>query len=70
MTVNNVLKGLLTKYTLEEINILTGEKCVFSGTVEQWRTTDAAMTDYKRKIAQSPVKNRLMFNNRKVFLFI
>ncbi len=71
MTVKNVLNGLKEKYTLMEINILTDEKVVFSGTVDQWNTViDPYLLEEKRKILAVTIKKRMMFNGRKVFLFI
>lgn len=70
MKVKNVLKGLLQKYALEEINIIAEEKVVYSGTVDGWKATEVDMVLYKKTIENTEVQKRLIFNNRKAFLFI
>lgn len=70
MTVRNVLKGLMNKYRLEEINIIQPDKVVYSGTVDGWKTTSVDMILYKKEIEKCEVFDRLIFNNRKAFLFI
>lgn len=70
MKVKNVIKGLLRKYTLEEINILTPERVVFSGDYLKWKETSVDMILYKKAVENCEVINHMMFNNRKAFLFI
>lgn len=70
MKVKNVIKGLLKEYNLEEINIMTPEKVIFSGNYSQWKETSVDMILYKRAVENSEVINRMMFNNRKAFIFI
>lgn len=70
MKVKNVVKGLLTQYALEEITILTNDKVIFSGAIEQWKATSVDMILYKREVENSVVQKKLIFNNRKAFLFI
>lgn len=70
MKVKNVIKGLLKEYALEEINIITPEKVVFSGNYSQWKETSVDMILYKKEIENCEVIDRMMFNNRKAFLFI
>lgn len=70
MKVKNVLKGLLQKYDLQEINIIEPERVIYSGTVDSWKATDVDMILYKKKIEETEVADKLIFNNRKAFIFI
>lgn len=70
MKVKNVLKGLEKQYALEEINIITQDKVIYSGSFDGWKATSVDMLLYKKEIENSEVVDRLMFNNRKAFLFI
>ena len=70
MKVKNVIKGLLREYSLEEINIITPERVVFSGNYLQWKETSVDMILYKKAIQNCEVTARMMFNNRKAFIFI
>ena len=70
MKVKNVIKGLLKEYALEEINIITPSKIAFSGRYEQWKATSVDMIFHKKAIENCEVINRMMFNNRKAFIFI
>lgn len=70
MKVKNVIKGMLQKYALEEINIIAEEKVVYSGPVDGWKATEVDMILYKKTIENTEVQKRLIFNNRKAFLFI
>lgn len=70
MKVKNVVKSLLKEYNLEEINIITPNKVVFSGDYLHWAETDIDMLLYKKAIENCEVIDRMLFNNRKAFLFI
>lgn len=70
MKVKNVLKGLLKEYDLEEINIITPSKVVFSGRYDHWKMTSLDLIWLKKKIDESEVVNRMIFNHRKAFIFI
>lgn len=72
MKVKNVIKGLLQQYKLEEINIISfdEDKVIYSGAVDGWKATDVDMVLYKREIENREVAKRLIFNNRKAFIFI
>lgn len=72
MKVKNVIKGLLQKYNLEEINIisLSDDKVIYSGTVDGWKATEVDMILYKREVENKEVNKRLIFNHRKAFIFI
>lgn len=70
MLVKNVLKGLEKEFDIEELNIITDTKVVFSGSYDQWKATAEEMISYKKEIENSKVINRMMFNNRKAFIFI
>ena len=70
MKVKNVIKGLLQKYELEEINIIEPNKVVYSGTVDGWKATSVDMMLYKKQIENQEVDHRIIFNNRKAFIFI
>ena len=50
MKVKNVIKGLLQKYALEEINIIAEEKVVYSGPVDGWKATEVDMILYKKPL--------------------
>lgn len=68
--VKNVLKGLLRQYKLEEINIISPEKVIYSGSPDGWTATDVDMILYKRAVENLEVTDKMLFNNRKVFLFV
>ena len=70
MKLKNVLKGLRNKFDIEEIHILTASSVVFSGTVEKWDNTEQELLEYKYKLENADVVNRMMFNGRKAFIFI
>lgn len=70
MKIKNVIKGLLAEYDIKEINILNDERCIFSGTPDEWRLTDPSMISCKREIENMEIKKRLMLNYTKAFLFI
>lgn len=69
MKVKNVLKGLVKEYNIEEVNILTPERVVFSGSLDQWKATSVDMILFKKQIENCEVIDRKMFNNRKAFIF-
>lgn len=68
--VKNVLKGLLQEYELEEISIISSDCVVFSGTPGQWKATDVDMILYKKQVEDSEIIKKMIFNNRKAFIFI
>ena len=72
MKVRNVIRGLQSEYNLQEVNIIsqTESKVYYSGTVDGWNTTDVDLILLKRKIENSEVIDKIMFNNRKAFIFI
>lgn len=70
MKVKNVIKGLCKEYALEEINIISDEKVIYSGTLNGWTATDIDMILYKKEIENMEVVKRLMFNHRKAFIFV
>lgn len=70
MKVKNVIKGLCKEYAIEEINIISDEKVIYSGTVNGWTATDVDMILYKREIENREVIKQMMFNRRKAFIFI
>ena len=72
MKVRNVIRGLQSEYNLQEVNIIsqTETKVYYSGTVDGWNSTDVDLILLKRKIENSEVINKIMFNNRKAFIFI
>ena len=69
MKVKNVIKGLVEKYELEEINIIEPNRVVYSGSVNGWRETSIDMLLYKKKIENQEVEHKIIFNNRKAFIF-
>ena len=72
MKVKNVINGLQRKYDLQEINIIAPaeSKVYYSGSVDGWKATSVDLILLKRKIENSEVTDRIMFNNRKAFIFI
>ncbi len=54
---------------IKEIHVLSDEKVIFSGAMEQWTATSVDMILYKHEIENSEVKKRMTFHE-KVFLFI
>lgn len=70
MKVKNVLNGLKRQYNLEEINIISPERVIYSGSFDGWKATDVDMILFKKKVENLEVEKRLIFNNRKAFLFV
>ena len=72
MKVKNVIRGLQREYALQEINIISQaeSKVYYSGTMDGWKATDINLILLKREIEDSEVIDRIMFNNRKAFIFI
>ena len=72
MKVKNVIKGLRQKWNLQEINIISPTRVIYSGTVECWDATDkdVYMILHKKKVENLEVTDRMMFNGRKAFLFV
>ena len=66
--VKNVIRGLKTKYALEEMTIFTDENVLYSGKLDAWEhPNDMAM--YAFEVGERICKKVLMFNNRKAFIF-
>ena len=65
MKVKNVIRGLQREYDLQEINIISQveNRVYYSGTVDGWKATDVDLILLKRKIEDSEVVGRIMFNN-------
>lgn len=55
MKVKNVINGMTKYYALDEINIITPSKVIFSGKYEQWKATDVDMILYKKVVENSEV---------------
>ena len=72
MKVKNVIKGLQQKYDLQEISIISPaeSKVYFSGTLDQWKATHKDLLPLKRKVEDTEVVERIMFNGTKAFIFI
>lgn len=70
MKVKKVLAGLQKEYELEEINIISPTKVIYSGTLTGWKATEVDMILYKKQVENLEVLDRMMFNRRKVFLFV
>ena len=72
MKVKNVINGLMQKYSLEEINIiqLSENKVIYSGSVDGWKATELNMILSKKTVESMEVSERIMFNNRKAFIFV
>lgn len=70
MKVKKVLAGLRQQFALDEINIISPTRVIYSGTVQGWVATDVDMILYKKQIENLEVIDRMMFNGRKAFLFV
>lgn len=70
--VNSVINGYIKQYDIEEITIFEGDdKVIFSGKLNCFLNTDN-QTLYKEKlrILKSECKRCIVFNRRKLFVFI
>ena len=70
MKLKNVLAGLKKEYDLKEINIITPSRVIASMTLEQWENVDPCLLRHKRKLEETEIENRMIFNGKKAFLFI
>ena len=72
MKVKNVIKGICREYDLEEINIISQAegKVYYSGSLDGWKATELPLMLLKKEIENAEVVDRIMFNNRKAFIFI
>lgn len=70
MKVKNVIKGLQKQYDLQEIHIIEPERVVYSGSYTGWAETTVDMILYKKRVENAEVERKLIFNNRKAFIFI
>lgn len=73
MKVRNVISGCISKYEIQEINIITPTKVVFSGTLENWKASGKngiEMTLLKIRIEKMECIKKMVFNNKKIFIFI
>ena len=70
MKVKNVIKGLMQKYDLQEINIIEPNRVIYSGSVDGWRESSIDMVIFKKKIENAEVAHKIIFNHRKAFIFI
>ena len=72
MKVKNVINGLIKKYDLREINIISPveDRVYYSGSLDNWKGTSVDMILLKKEIENAEVTQRIMFNNRKAFIFI
>ena len=70
MKVKKVLAGLRQQFALDEINIISPTRVIYSGTVQGWVATDVDMILYKKQVENLEVTNRMIFNRRKAFLFV
>lgn len=69
MKLKRVLAGLKSQMDIKEIHVLSDEKVIFSGSIEQWTATSVDMILYKREVENTEVKKRMTYRG-KVFLFI
>lgn len=70
MKVKNIIKGLVSQFDLEEINIISPTQVIFSGPFSAWECPDTDIMPWKWLLEECEVTNRMIFNNKKVFLFI
>lgn len=69
MKLKRVLAGLKSQMDIKEIHVLSDEKVIFSGSIEQWTATSVDMILYKREVENTEVKKCMTYRG-KVFLFI
>lgn len=70
MKVKNVIKGYKSQFNVEEVNIISDEKVIFSGTLNGWDLTSVNMIDYKKQVENMEVVKSMVFNHRKIFIFV
>lgn len=70
MKLKNVLAGLKKEYDIEELNIITPTKVLFSAPIEKWDNMDFYYLRLKKKVEEAEITNRMIFNSRKAFLFV
>jgi hypothetical protein len=68
--VKNVIKGLTQKFDIQEVNIISPNSVIYSGTLAGWSATSVEMILYKRKVENAEVVKHLLFNHREIFIFI
>lgn len=69
--VKKIIDGCKAKYDLEEITIIEGYHVLYSGSFDKFYIDyDKDMTLYRNEILKRSVKEKNVFNHRKLFLFI
>ena len=60
----------MQRYDLSEINIIEPSRVIYSVTVDGWKAPSVDMILYKKEIENTEVAHKIIFNNRKAFIFI
>ena len=68
MKVKNVIKGLLSQ-GIKKINILSDEKVIFSGDINNWKATSVDMILYKKEVENYEVTKHMTYHE-KAFIFV
>ena len=70
MKVKNVINGYKNQFNIEEVNIISSDKVIYSGSIEGWILTDIDMILYKKQVENMEVIKNMLFNHRKIFIFV
>lgn len=70
MKVKNVIKGYKSQFSIDEVNIISDEKVIYSGTLDGWDLTDVDLILYKKQVENMEVVKSMVFNHRKIFIFV
>ncbi len=72
MKLKNVLKGLRSRYGVEQVNVIAGDRVIFSGSWDSWDMTDVNMILYKQEVEGYEVIKSMVggYCNRNAFLFV
>ena len=70
MKVKNVINGYKNQFNIEEVNIISSDKVIYSGSIEGWILTDVDMILCKKQVENMEVIKSMLFNHRKIFIFV
>lgn len=70
MKVKNVIKGYKSQFSIDEVNIISDEKIIYSGTLDGWDLADVDLILYKKQVENMEVLKSMVFNHRKIFIFV
>lgn len=68
----SVISGFLSKYELEELTIILDDenRVAFSGHIENFLHPDEALQNESYRLKHSLIKRFILFNKKKLFIFI